>query len=198
MNLGEFRSAVNRRTSIAVDPAALTDIVNEAVQQVGEERDWPWQDGLDTITTTSSASYPMPADWARVRTVTVAGQPTRRINVADGDAYGYSTDRSTQYTYAVESGALVLYPTPPVGTTVLHRYVREETVMNSDADAPLIPARFDGAVVNAAAAIVCEIKGDKRADAFRAEYRSWIKRMNDATSRSQQPSRVRIRRGAAW
>lgn len=198
MNLGEFRTAVNRRTGVAVDATALSEMVNEATQAVGEERDWPWADGVDTFTT-SGASTPLPADWSRTRTVNVAGFEAKRINAADGDAFLEMEQRPSVYSYTIEEGELVLYPTPDTGTTVIHRYVREETTMNSDSDSPLMPERFHPAIVNYTASLVCDRTGDTaKAMAFRAEYERWLKRMNDGTSRSQQPARVRVRSGAGW
>lgn len=200
MNLGQFRVAVNRKTGVAVDQSALNEFVNEAVQAVGEERDWPWKDGLQTVTTDGSAAYALPADWGRTRTVTVNGYPTRRVNVADGDSYdlgGYV--RASEYGYVIESDELVVYPTPPSGQTILHRYVKTEPTLSSDADEPLVESRFHQAVVCYAAALVCERHGDvAKADRHRAEYERWLRRMRDAMSRSQQPSRIRVRPGAGW
>lgn len=198
MNLGELRTAVNRRTGIAVDATALSELVNEAVQAVAEERDWPWMLYSDSFPTQSGTSdYVLPTDWERTVSVTVDGYPTRQINVADADGWDFFEDRPGYYGYAIDGSVLILKPTPTAVATVQHRYVRSEPTLEVDSDEPLIPARFHGAIVNYTAATVCDRYGDAgRADSFRVEYERWFKRMRDATVRSQQPTRVRVRPGS--
>jgi hypothetical protein len=196
VNLGEIRTAVNRRTGIAFDAAALTEAVNEAVQAIAAERSWRWLDGVDEFTTTTADEYALPADYAESRSVTVNGYPTRRLNIADGDAYTFADD-ATVFSYAVEGGNLVLYPTPTGAQTVVHRYRATEPDLVADVDEPILPARFHQAIVNYTAATVCDRKDDKRAEKFRMEYERWLKRMI-ADGRSQQPNRARVRAGAAW
>jgi len=200
VNLSEFRATVNRKTGIAVDSTALNGFINEAVQAVGEERDWPWLSYTDTFPTQADQSdYVLPVDWSRTVSVTVDGAPTRRINTADADAWEYVTDRPWFYGYSIDAGVLTLKPAPSALVTVIHRYVRAEPELEVDADEPLIPERFHGAIACYAAALVLERHGDvTKADMQRAEYERWLRRMRDAMSRSQQPSRIRIRPGAGW
>lgn len=197
MNLGEFRTAINRRTGQAVDATALNEIVNEAVQAVAEERDWAWMNTVDTFPTQSGTTdYVLPADWERTVAVTIDGHPARRINAADGDGYNFYEDRPV-WGFVIDAGLISIYPEPGSVLTVKHRYVRSEPVLEVDSDEPLLPARFHGAVVNYAAALVSDRFHDiARGDAFRAEYKSWLRRMYDASSRSQQPGRIRVRPGS--
>jgi hypothetical protein len=197
VNLGQFRTAINRKTGIAFDTTALTEVVNEAVAAAGAEKDWEWLDAVATFATDGSATYTLPADWARTRTVTVGSEQTRRLNIADGDSWSV-LDEVGIYSYAIEGGNLVIYPTSSDGQTVTHRYVKFEPTLTDDADEPLIPARFHQAIVCYGAAVVCDRGNDKRSDVFRAEYERWLKRMKDEKQRSQQPTRKRVRPGAGW
>ena len=199
MNLGELRTALHRKTGIAVDTTALTEFVNEAVQAIGEERDWPWQDAVDSFTSTGAEAYYLPSDYVRTRAVTVGSYPTNQISLAAHDAYDTTYMPGALHTYTIEEGQLLIKPAPASGTTVVHRYVAEETPLVADTDEPLLPTRFHQAIVNYASAIVLDRAGDeKRAASARLEYERWLKRMTDSMVRSQQTARITVRPGSAW
>ena len=198
MNLGQLRTAVGRKTGIAVDTTAMTEFVNEAVQAIGEERDWPWQDALDDFNTDGSAAYTLPYDWARTRTVSIDNYPVERINVLDGDTFDRYY-RGGIYSYAIEGDEIIFYPTPTSGLAVKHRYVAVEQPLVSDSDEPLIPTRFHQAIVNYASAIVHDRSGDdKRAASARLEYERWFRRMLDSLIRNQGPTRIRATRSIGF
>jgi hypothetical protein len=199
MDLSGFQRALDRRTGIQLDPAAQTEFVNEAIQAIASERDWPWLDASQTITTVAgTATYALPTDWVRTRDLIIGGKDIRRIDIADADAYNYYQDRSWTWNYAINEGSIVIVPTPTNAQTVIHRYVKREPLLANATDTPLLASQYHGAVIAIAAALVCERMGDNRAPSFRTDYGQWFNRMRDATTRSREPMRVRVRPGAGW
>lgn len=197
MNLTQLGGALDRKTGIAIDASARVEWINEAIQAISEERDWPWLDGVDTFNTVANtAAYNFPADWKRTRSVSINDQVAHRISIIDGDAYNENFDDwRSPYHYALEGNQLVIFPTPLAVMSVKHRYVKQEPMLDDGTDTPLVPSHFHQAVVAYAAARVCDRLGDDRSAKFDSEYERWRKRMLDATARSQQPHRVRVRAG---
>lgn len=199
MNLGELRTAVDRRSGLAVEAASLTSFINEAVNAIGEERPWPWLDALDSFNATAGVgNYTLPSDHAQTRWVTVAGNPTHRIGTGELDAYDLTGTERVGYGYAIEGGELVIAPTPQTAAAIIHRYRRYEREMIGDTDVPLIPAAYHPAIVAYACTLILDRAGDSRAETYRGEYNRWLRRMTDAMQRSQQPTRIRVRPGSAW
>jgi len=197
VNLTQLMSALDRKTGMAMDASAKVEWINEAIQAISTERDWPWLDGLDSFNTADgTASYDNPSDWMRTRLITVAGAPAQRIDIADGDAYSVAFDDwRSYYHYALEGNDITFYPTPTAVLAVKHRYVKQEPMLDDGTDTPLMPSQYHQAIVSYAAARVMERMSDPRAQTFDSEYERWKKRMLDATARGQQPTRVRVRAG---
>lgn len=200
MNLTQLCRALDRKSGVAMDVSAQTEWLNEAVQAISEERDWPWLDGYATFSTVAgTAAYDLPTDWKRTRAVTYDGAPANRISIVDGDAYDYGFDDwRGQVSYSIESSDLIFYPTPQSVVTVKHRYVKQEPLLDNGTDTPLMPSHFHQAIVAYACARVMDRIDPQRADSFDAEYERWKVRMLDAAARSQQPARVRVRAGGGF
>lgn len=135
MNLGQIRTQVDRRTGRAQDSSAANAYINEALQIISTERDWPWLDGVSAYTANSSSAA-LPTDWAETRSVNIAGFDAPRYNVADTDQFTQLDLVDVLYVYAIEGGSLYIYPNPSATSTVdvIHRYVKVEHPVVSDAD----------------------------------------------------------------
>jgi hypothetical protein len=199
VNLGQFRSALDRLTGVGMDATAQTEWVNAAVQAIGSDRAWPWLDEVATVTTVAgTAGYALPADWQSTRGVASNGRTYYPVSVRSGDGSWDDWRDTLSFGFAVEDGQLVLYPTPAEsGVAVTHRYVRTEPVLSSDSDTPLLPSRFHWAVVHYAAALIFDRMGQMpQAAAQRAEYDKWRRSMLDDLTRTRGPHRIRVRPGS--
>lgn len=194
MNLGQLRVAVDRRTGVAQDRTSCTATINEALQQISTERDWPWMDGTSSFNTASVATYALPADWADTRSLTVAGCRARPISGADGDAFAGFDDGTTLYQYSIGDGDLTLYPTPGV-VAVVHRYVLTEPALAADSDTPLLPAQFHPVLADLAAHMFLLRMSDKRAADFQVSYDKGLRRIIGSSTRGAGTKRIQVRPG---
>lgn len=192
MNLGQLRTAVDRRTGIAFDPAATTEVLNEALQQVSTEKLWEW---LETVwrpaMVAGQASYPLPYGTTSVRSIAVDGWeiPHAHIENVDGDFSWVG--------WVVEAEQLVVSPTPSGGETVVVRITQTDGPLAQDADTPLLPEEWHvGALVNLAASIILERLDEfQRADRRKKEYDATVRRMKRTARRGRGPIAAKVRPG---
>ena len=183
----------------ATDPffknAVVDDKINEAVQFIATDRDWPWLEATTTITTVSgTAGYSLPTDWARTQTVAVNGRQARPMSIEDY-RQAESTDGLTPYRYCIYASQILLHPTPGEVFTVRHDYIKTEPSLSGDNDEPLIPDRFSYAVVARACGQLSNRGNDGRIPTFARDYDMWRLRMLDELNKHRGPSRVRVRPG---
>lgn len=201
MNLSQLRAQIDRRTGVRQDVLAANSFINEAVNIISTRREWPWLDALQTITTTADENtYEVGANYSESRTVNVAGLEAEQIYIADGDEYAGTALNPDHYEYSIEwtSGTanLTLYPTPPAGTTVLHRYTRTESLLISDTATPFMPERYHSVIADLAASMFLERIQPSRAEYYRALADKALKTMSEGVQRKSNPGRIRIRPGS--
>ena len=204
MNLSQLRDAV--RTRIGVPNAdtfytdqVLTDLVNEALQAVASDADWPWLQISTTLTTAAGdGDYDTPADWTETRSLCIDGYDAMEYRTL-GEIREYpSTVTGVPAVYTISGDDILLRPVPSGVFTVQHDYVKNEQTLVTDADVPLMPTQFRYSVVAFACHLAYLRSGDvQRATAALADYGSWKQRMLRQRRRSAGPLRVRVRPGGA-
>ena len=194
MNLGELRRAVHRRSGIDYEPAALNEVINDAVQHTATEGDWPWLERFSSLTLVpGTANYVMPTDWQRTRSLTVNGEEYPFVSVRDIDD---TTDETRGYSTSGDS--FTISPTPTTAGTVKMRYLAAENTLIIDTDTPKLPAQYHGAIVAWCVAELKRRKGDLRGAAVYDEvYREWVKLIRKGITRATGPRRIRVRPGGA-
>jgi hypothetical protein len=202
LNFAQLREAV--RTRIGVPPndsyftdVVLSDLVNEALQAITAEADWPWLE-LDTTFTTVAGTdtYTPPADWTDTRVLGIDGQDAMEWRPLAEILEEPTTHRGMPSRYTVSGEKLILRPVPDGAYTVRHHYVKNEQTLVTDADVPLMPTQFRYAVAALAAHLALMRSGDTaRAASQLAEFQGWLKRMMQQRRRSRGPLRVRVRAG---
>lgn len=205
MQAGQMVAAVYRRTGYAQDDGLVTpdrvlEGINEGLQNIASERDWPW---LMTSATFSSvagtATYAPPADWAKtVRLIDAFGEPLERWDAAQlEDLFGL--DQGEPARFAVNDEVLVLRPIPSAVRVYTHEYVRFEKTLVADTETPYLPARFHAAAVVLGEAAAHETgRNTDRAEAAMKRYEQWRSRMLDDSRRTRGPQRARVRDGSAF
>lgn len=196
MNLRQYRTAVERRSGIAMDAAALTELVNEALQAVATEYDWPWLQATRTFTTIPKVGvYALPFDANRVRYVTMNGAELAKRRVVDLDI-----GRSG---WTVFGDRLVLYPPPGGEAEVTVHYHGTESELVADTDSPALPAEYDHAVVEFALTRVSDRADEastgtsqRKAERAQTAYDGWIRRMRRGCQRMAGPIAPRVRPGS--
>lgn len=194
MNLSGFGTAVDRRTGVAVDATARTELINEALLALSTEFDWPWLQRTYTFTTTGADDYSLPFGVDRIRYVTIDGDEPPRGDVVDSDI-----DNGKRQ-WSVWADRLIV----PVstGATVKVRYHSTENALESDGDEPYLPEQYHSAVVELAVSLVLDRHGDgspasvARSVAAEKKYQDWLRRMRRGVSRAAGPRAARVRPGS--
>jgi hypothetical protein len=208
MNLETLRESV--RTRLGVPEAdnfytapILDDLVNEAIQAIALEEDWPWLQSSATLNTVAGTqSYTPPVNvghvWSRTRGLArvnddvLEWHPLKEIRGA-GDG------RGIPIWYCITQEQLILAPIPSSALQYTHDYIRQEPILVNNEDAPVMPIPFRYAIVHLAASMgYARQNEDPRAAAEMSQYQAWLKRMQDNRRRSAAPARVRVRPGAMW
>lgn len=205
MILSQLRTQIDRRTGKQQDIPAANSYVNEAVNTISSFREWPWLDALQSFDITADvndnavAGYDLPDNYSETRTVNVQGEEAQLIYVADADSFNLDFDNWTNtYCYTIDTNQITFFPTPPVGTPVLHRYTRVEATLSSDNQAPLMPERYHSLIADLAAGLFLERVNPARSDMYLARYEKGQKRMAEGVQRKTNPNSVRIRPGFAY
>lgn len=209
MNLGQLRTAVDRRTGIAVDTTTQTEWINFVLDEIALERNWWWLDKSSTVSVTAgTATYALPAD---VRGI---------YSVVDSDGYLYDEastrdlviyDRQDEVVvsfgtgrfYSMDGANIRLAPTPGSATTLTVRYWGGEPDLVADGDTPLLPSPYHQAVVELVSLLVMQRRGSRidsaKAEGYADMFKTLIRKMNGQALRRQGVSRVpRIRPGSGW
>lgn len=206
MNRGDLESAVRYRLGVPTGDSFNTDTVidellGEALYAVSAEAQWPWLQGSATITTAAgTASYAVPADWYRTRTLVIdtKGPSLELRQIRDIDDV-YSTDRGLPCWYTIEGDQVVLRPTPDGVYSITHRYQKVEPALTADSGAgstPLMPAQYHHAIVQYAVwQSFLRANQGARAQAAFVAYQGWLKRMHDDRRRTSASPRIRVRPG---
>lgn len=176
ITLGDLLTRVKRRLGADMADEHMREVINEALQFVAAQNDWPWLDVVEEFTTTADvASYTPAARWRRTREVRVDDSGIPQVgDVVDG-----------QTGFLAGDGRLLLSPTPSGATTVRHRYVRHENELVADDDVTLMPSRFAASVINLACAYALMRLGeDRRAERFERAALGFVGQMRRDNARA--------------
>lgn len=200
-----MRNAVRTRLGVPAGDTfytdeVLTDLVNEALQAVASDADWPWLTVSTSFPTVAgTGSYTPPADWTETRVLCIDGSdPIEWRSLAEIRQYPATSTGVPQIYYA-SANELILRPIPSSVMTVQHDYVKNEQTLVTDADVPLMPTQFRYSVVHMALHLAFLRAGDvQRATAAISDYAGWKTRMLRQRRRSAGPIRIRVRPGSAF
>ncbi len=208
MNLGQFRTAIDRRTGVAADPSAQTEWVNFVLNEIALEERWPWLEKSTTVSLVAAqSSYALPADCRTVFSAYDASgneyddASVRDLVITDRDIpskFGFG------YYYSTDGLNLYVAPVPTATGTLTVRYIANETALSADGDSPLLPSAYHQGVVELAAMLVQNRRmagtdDSRRADQYQKNYNRLLHKMRREALRRTGPARVpRIRPGAGW
>lgn len=205
MNLEQLRGAVRTRIGVPESDTfftapVLTDLVNEALQAISAESEWPWLETSTTFATVNgTATYTPPADWVATRSLCIDGFDAMEWrSLTEIREWPTSIVDVPRY-FNVNAEVLTLRPVPGAVNTVIHDYFKNEQTLVTDADVPLMPSSYHYSVVAYACHLAYLRSGDvQRATAALADYQGWNKRMNERRQRQTGGLRVRVRPGGGF
>lgn len=165
MNLGQLRTEVRLRANVPSTDGLWTDsfvnsAINAALADLSAEQKWWWLQVSASPSHTSGAVdlgaiTPVPRTVAHVL---VGTDEAQRVSAAEADLATAAT--APPYLYAIWGDTLQVRPAPSGATAVTLRYYRDEPVLSSDADEPLMPAAYHPAIVDRACSIGFESLDD--------------------------------------
>lgn len=197
MNLGQLRTATARRTGVDYEPAALTDLVNEALATIASEGAWRWLQATHSFSTVKDQQDYSLSAISLVEPVSLVVDDIEydRIAAVDVDAYDSRGGRG----WALSGSTLSIVPAPDAVYAASLRYVRAEPALVADVDVPLLPAGFHGAIVDCASGLLMERARDRgRAEPHFASYERWVRRIRTSHGRAHGRRTPRIRTGSAF
>lgn len=204
MNRGQLRARLVLRLRIPpagdplLDEPTLNDCIQAALNDVDSYSDWPWLLNNASLTFTAG-SAPLPTDFVKARELVINSYRARHATLNE---YLDQVPTADIFLWTILGSTIVLTPVPATSPTNTLYYIRPEPALTLDTQSPLIPEAHQAAVV-ARAAYFAEIRR-ARADAasfHNSEYETQLKRMADATKRTNRPRQIRatgFERWATW
>jgi hypothetical protein len=203
MTLSEMRTAVRSRlgnpaTDGFFSDAQLNDFINEALQVISSEDDWPWLQASENIALVAgTAAYTPVAGWVRTKQLFIQeSDPLTFLPLAEIDSYGIA-HTGTPDAYTIFGEQILVRPVPQVAATLIHQYVKTEPIITVDGTSPIMPVMFHFSIVAYATHLANKRQGDlQQANVELEDYKMWYRRMVSFRRRSQVPMRVRVRPGS--
>lgn len=200
MTFTELQAAVKVRIGAPADDGFFTatvlgDVVNEALQAISTENDWPWLLTSENLSTVAGTSTLTPgATWIRTKSLQIAGfDPFEWFPIQDLDGL---VGQGQPTIFAEEGNTLQIRAIPDAVYSIKHRFWRTEPVLTSGSVSPLMPTNFHYSIV-AFAAYLAHNRAHEldRANQELNSYRMWLERMQSYRRKSAGPIRPRVRPG---
>ena len=184
--------------STLMTSAVLLRMVNQALEQISLEKDWPWLHASGPLVTVATArTAATPTGW--IRTISL-------VEASTGEALTRRAARALDeivatgkpYLYSVAGNTIAVAPIPDAVYSYTHRYVRfEPTLTDASTGVPLIPQVYGQGVVEWAAKLaLLKTKQFEKAAQAQKDYQDWLKRVVDNVNQGQAPLRIEPRPGA--
>lgn len=198
--LTHLRRLTRERLGVPVSDDFFTDDVvddhiNLAVQAIDAEARWPWTDGVQLADLDVGTPDIEPPDGYRA-TRSIMWEGVELAAVAPADLMAWDLTTGLPSVWCPMNGLIAVRPKASGPLQLIHYYLRQSTWLRADADVPLIPEQFTGAIV-AKAAELLSARESSGGDATRhgAEYAAWVTRMRRDMRRVTGPARTRVRPG---
>lgn len=175
----------------------LDDLVNEALQTISVENEWPWLQVATTFNTaTGTRFYAPPTNWQLTKALSIEGQDALfYIDLQESRNWPDDVQDIPLY-YTIYTEQIYLSPTPSAIYTIRHDYIRQEPRLIDNSDTPLMPPQFHYSIVAFACHLAHLRAGDlPRARAAQDEYNAWKKRMEERRMRTASTLKTRVRPG---
>jgi hypothetical protein len=196
VNLGELRTAVNRRSGVAYLTAALDDLINEALQQMALEQRWPWLSATLSFTTdgNTDGTYSLPWACRSLEALSVDGFDYPPFSQREADQWDALGERPRGA--AAFGRTLTIRPVPPADLTAKVRYVRGEDELVNASEEPLLPEEYHRILVELVVSMIHDRTGDvARAAAAEKRYQTGLSRMVRSALHTQRVGSIQVRPG---
>jgi len=206
--LADMRQAIVRNLGgsmtteydVSMPNLLLTSVINECLQTIDAEADWPWNTVVGSIVTANGTNlYTPTAGWVRtIALVDPSYGPLEYVSINYlAQAWPDTTETGAfPFWYTEAGGQLDLRPTPSSVETLAHTYYGTEVELIDDGDEPLLPDRFRKRLIDMATA---EVAARNKDWATQQRYQTLDpgheRRMKDEKRRVTATTGVRSRTG---
>lgn len=142
MTAAELIAALKTRNGITslgdglITDAVLYECVSNALADVSAEDRWPWLLTSASLTFTG-ATAPLPTGWTASKSLLIGGYPVPHVGLDEMQS------SAVRFVWTEVGANIVISPTPTVAlTTPTLYYYRDEGVVDSGADAILLPVTW--------------------------------------------------------
>lgn len=207
--LTNLKTMVYNRLGVPTTDGVFTsqvviDFINDALQEMGTEHDWPWLQNSEQLSTGAGTAYVTPGTSVQYAgttnvliTVGTDTWPLLRRTYDELLEQYTSSARGLPEAWAVQFEKVQLRPIPDAVYTITHVFIQAEKILSAGGDEPYVPSNYSAAVANLAVAIALgRSKEDPRAIAAQARYDRWLGKMLDNRRRDRRPGRIRVRTGS--
>jgi len=145
MTLNDFIQSMRNHGFTDTDTATLTELLNDAYEDVWGREAWPFRDAQTTETTTAgNATLTLPTDFGKATSLVIDDLAVNLIPKRHDELlHQFSGDLTYSglpiYYYFV-GNVLKLYPVPDAVYTVTIAYVKKFTPLTSGTDEPALPS----------------------------------------------------------
>ncbi len=179
--------------------AQIGDMVNEGLQVVASEADWPWQRATTTFSTVSgTATYDPTAasGWMKTRALCINGYDSMQERHLQEIREWDTATTGVPIYWCLDNELINLRPVPNAVFTVIHDYMKIEPELTSTAE-PLMPAQFRWSIVEYATYLALLRAGNSAgAGGAKAAFDTWLSKMADHRRRTSGTRRIRVRPGS--
>jgi hypothetical protein len=206
VTLATLRNPVRHKVGLSDNDAAAPDaivneVINEALQSITTEKDWPW------LYTEASGSpdLALPGTYDRTIFLTVNGRDLEPRSPRDlarfrSTSAGVAVSGIPEF-YTFAGTNLKLSPSPASGTVYpyIHAFYQTEAALVADADTPKLPSQYQGWLVTRAAMLLA-IRTDNpsRLPKLQVEDERWRNRVIDSVRRAGASPSIRRTKESIW
>lgn len=184
-----------------VPDSDLTISINNGMNAMAADYDWPWLFTSATITTVAgTVAYSLPT--RHMRTLWIANEPYGYQLVARqrkqlSRYYGTNFQQDYPFYYTVYGAGIRLAPIPNAVYSLSHTYVAAEAPLTTGAQEPLCPEHFsDLIVLYAGMEEATRLKDFQQRNAFMQDAQTWKLRIKDQIR--QEASTLRVQTRGDW
>jgi hypothetical protein len=201
MQLSDIRTNVRYAAGVDTTDAMATDatlnyLINAAIREVNNLRDWDWAKASEVITTVvDQKAYARAATCKKTTRLedVVDGNGMRSITPAGASRYNDNAGQSAFY--FVEAGKINLLPIPDSIRTYNHYFISTETALSADGDEPLVPDHaIDLVIIKAAIQVAARTDNTSQYRLLVPQERSREAALQDEARSSKASPQINSRR----
>lgn len=176
--------------------AEIEYFLNDAINFLGVQSDWPWHRSSETINTVDGTdAYTISTDARVVRSIVIPANDKvlREITNRTAQEYGSLQEGIPTY-YVLENRTITLYPTPGQVYAMTHFYYTYMDQLTTGSDQVDSPATFDSLIVTKASIYVAEkLRDSELAQRLDLTFRHDLEQMQSLATNSRASIGINIR-----